>query len=55
MVPKINVTEYLTDGYTLVFMKKPNKKFCLGCVKNFSVSKGFRMTEDERYLTIHSP
>jgi hypothetical protein len=54
-VPKVSVAEYLTDGYALVIGKASTKRFCLGCFKNFFKNKGFRVTENENYLTINSP
>jgi hypothetical protein len=55
IVPKISVAEYLTDGYALAIAKDSTKTFCLGCVKNFTMGKGFRVTEDEKFLTICAP
>jgi RNase P subunit RPR2 len=55
IVPKISVAEYLTDGYALVIAKDSTRMFCLGCVKKFTLGKGFRVTEDEKYLTVYAP
>jgi len=55
IVPKITAAEFLTEGYALVIAKDSAKKFCLGCVKKFIMGKGFRATEDKKYLTIYAP
>ena len=53
--PKINIAEYLTDGYTLEIPKNSTTKFCVGCIKDyFGNKKGLLVTENENYLSIKS-
>jgi hypothetical protein len=53
--PTISPAEVLTEGYSLIIKKDAMRKFCLGCVRNFTTSKDFRVTEDEHFFTIHKP
>ena len=55
IVPKINAADYLSDGYALKIAKESTRKFCIGCVKEFTKDKGFRVKEDEDYLTVSAP
>jgi len=53
--PKISITEYANDGYSVLIKMGSTKEYCLTCVKKFAVGRGLRVTENEGYLTIHNP
>jgi hypothetical protein len=53
--PKITVADFQSEGYVLKIPKSPAEKFCLSCIKDFSKNKGLIVTENGKYLTIHSP
>lgn len=54
--PKISVVDNQKQGYVLKIRKKSAKKCCnCCCVRNLSKNHNLQITEDERYLTIHSP
>ena len=54
--PRVSVvTQFPSDGYSLVVRKDSAKACCLGCVKYFGLNQGLRVTENEHYLTISSP
>ena len=53
--PKIGVSGLLSEGYVLKIAKNSANNFCLNCFRNFCNKKGLRFTEDENYITIHSP
>jgi hypothetical protein len=52
--PKIIVADFQSEGYVLKISKGSAEKFCLGCIRDFSKSKGLIVTENGAYLTIHS-
>lgn len=53
--PKISVVDNQKEGYVLKIRKKSAKKCCnYCCVKYFAKVHNLQVTEDERYLTIHS-
>ena len=54
-LPKIGISEFLSEGYVLKVAKASVSKFCLNCIRDFCVSKGLGLTEDAGYLTINSP
>jgi hypothetical protein len=53
--PKISITDFLSEGYVLKVAKKSVRKYCLDCIRDFSINEGLRLSEDESYLSIHSP
>ena len=54
-LPKIGVTDFLSEGYVLKVTKNSASKFCLNCISDFCVNNRLKVTEDAGYLTISSP
>ena len=53
-LPKIGISEFLSEGYVLKVTKNSVSKFCLNCIRNFCAGEGLRLIEDADYLTIYS-
>jgi hypothetical protein len=52
--PKINIANFLSEGYVLKVKKNSARKFCLNCIRKFCTTNGLRLTEDADYLTLCS-
>ena len=53
--PKITVVDNQKEGYVLKIKKNSAKKCChCCCIRKLSENHNLQVTEDEKYLTIHS-